>query len=227
MEQGLFDPKGVERDIVIYYLCLLSFERSLLFLWWYRAATDSTRLWNIIYRREPRPGNQCLAICCGINMHQQDFPKIAVTPRNVWCAPEVDQIDTKRDTSGTFSDQISVHFGSPSKNVLKSDPKVPGLSHLGPIGPTLAPNLTSIVTPVSGSSQLCSHPQTFIPTTRTLTRVEKYNAICSYIVFYTVSQSYSVLEQGFGWQKASGRDTSKQNVVGNVPLSCLVIYTAK
>ena len=35
--------------------------------------------------------------------------------------PKVGQISPKWDKSGTYSDQISVHFGSPSQNVLKSD----------------------------------------------------------------------------------------------------------
>ena len=36
---------------------------------------------------------------------------------------KVGQIDCKWDKSGTFSDQISVHFGSMSQNVLKSNLK--------------------------------------------------------------------------------------------------------
>ena len=42
------------------------------------------------------------------------------------------QISQKWDKSGTFSDQILVHFSSESQNVLKSDlKKVPNLSHFG------------------------------------------------------------------------------------------------
>ena len=37
--------------------------------------------------------------------------------------PKVGQISTKSDKSGTFSIQISLHFNSPSQNVLKSDVK--------------------------------------------------------------------------------------------------------
>ena len=37
--------------------------------------------------------------------------------------PKVGQIGPKWDKSGTFSDQISVHFGSPSQNVLNYDLK--------------------------------------------------------------------------------------------------------
>ena len=61
----------------------------------------------------------------------------------------------KTDKSGTFSDQISVHFGAPRQNVLKSDlkksricpcteiwsEKVLDLSILGRIWPILCPNL--------------------------------------------------------------------------------------
>ena len=47
--------------------------------------------------------------------------------------PKVGQIVHKCDKSWTFSDQISVHFAE----------KVPDLSHLGPIWPTLGTNLTS------------------------------------------------------------------------------------
>ena len=43
--------------------------------------------------------------------------------RNIRFYPKVGQITSKWDKSGTFSDQISVHFGSPSQNVLKSDLK--------------------------------------------------------------------------------------------------------
>ena len=37
---------------------------------------------------------------------------------------KVVQIGPKRDKPRTFSDQISVHFGSPSQNILKSDLKM-------------------------------------------------------------------------------------------------------
>ena len=36
---------------------------------------------------------------------------------------EIGQISPKSEKSGTFLDQISVHFGSASQNVLKSDLK--------------------------------------------------------------------------------------------------------
>ena len=39
--------------------------------------------------------------------------------RDVRFESRVAQICPKRDKSGTFSDQISVNFGSPSQNVLK------------------------------------------------------------------------------------------------------------
>ena len=44
--------------------------------------------------------------------------------------PKVGQINTKSDKSGTFSNQISLHFNSPSQNVLTSDvnKNVPDLS---------------------------------------------------------------------------------------------------
>ena len=54
---------------------------------------------------------------------------------------KVDQIDPKWDKSGTFSDQISVHFDSVCQNVLKcylnyrpTDPeKFADFPNLGPI----------------------------------------------------------------------------------------------
>ena len=54
--------------------------------------------------------------------------------RGVRIGPQVDQIGSKRDISWTFSDQISVHFGSPDLTHLglKSDtPDPKSLSTLG------------------------------------------------------------------------------------------------
>ena len=55
---------------------------------------------------------------------------------------KVGQIRPKWDKSGTFSDQISVHFGSASQNVLKSDLKK---SRICLIWSTLGPNLISLI----------------------------------------------------------------------------------
>ena len=45
-------------------------------------------------------------------------PHCGVTIGDVRFGPKVGQISHKLDKSGTFSDQISVHFGSVSQNVL-------------------------------------------------------------------------------------------------------------
>ena len=52
-----------------------------------------------------------------------------VQASQIW--PKVDQIGLKSDKSATFSEQISVHFGSVSQNVLKSDMKNPGFVPFG------------------------------------------------------------------------------------------------
>ena len=49
-----------------------------------------------------------------------------VIERQCWdgkFGPKVGQIGPKWDKSGTFPDQISVHFGSVRQNILKSDLK--------------------------------------------------------------------------------------------------------
>ena len=46
---------------------------------------------------------------------------------------KVGQIGPIWDKSGTFSDQISVHFGAAPKCTEIGSEKVPDLSHLGPI----------------------------------------------------------------------------------------------
>ena len=74
-------------------------------------------------------------------------PKVAILAQN-WTNQGLLQIGLeymllwlarpKWDKSGTFSDQISVRLAHRSE-------KVPDLSHLGPIWPTLKPNLASLV----------------------------------------------------------------------------------
>ena len=54
-----------------------------------------------------------------------------VHDRDVRFGHKVGQIGPKWDKSWTFSDQILVHFGSPSQNVLKSDLKSPGFVTIG------------------------------------------------------------------------------------------------
>ena len=44
-----------------------------------------------------------------------------IRDRGVRFDSKVGQIGPKWDKSGTYSDQISVHFGSESQNALKSD----------------------------------------------------------------------------------------------------------
>ena len=56
------------------------------------------------------PGMQVRAVLTGATWATRFVPKIG-------------QIGIKRDKSGTFSDQISVHFGAQRQNVLKSDLK--------------------------------------------------------------------------------------------------------
>ena len=49
-----------------------------------------------------------------------------------------------REIRDFFFRSDSVHFGSASQNLLKSDLKGPGFSHLGPIWPPLGPHLSSL-----------------------------------------------------------------------------------
>ena len=53
---------------------------------------------------------------CIIVVEESDYRS-----RHVRIGLKVSQIAPKWDKSGTFSDKISVHFGSESQNVLKSD----------------------------------------------------------------------------------------------------------
>ena len=70
---------------------------------------------------------------------------ISVKQRDVRFGSNVGHIGPKWEKSVTFSNQISVHFGSVGQNVLKSDmEKVPNLSQYGLIWPTFDPNLTSL-----------------------------------------------------------------------------------
>ena len=57
---------------------------------------------------------------------------------------KVGQIGLKWDKSGTFSDQISVHLAQKSQMYWNLIWKVPDLSNLRPIWPTLEPNLSSL-----------------------------------------------------------------------------------
>ena len=57
---------------------------------------------------------------------------------------KVCQIGPKWDKSGAFSDQISVHLATGAKCSEIWSEKAPDLSHLGPIWPTLEPNLPSL-----------------------------------------------------------------------------------
>ena len=64
--------------------------------------------------------------------------------RDARFGPKVSQIYPKWEKSGTFSEQISVHFSRWVKmywNLIWK--KVPDLSHLGPIWSHVGPNLTS------------------------------------------------------------------------------------
>ena len=66
--------------------------------------------------------------------------------RDVRFGPKVVRLASKWNKYGNFSDQISVHLGSSSQNVLKSDIKeVPDFFHLVPNSTTLDQNLTSLV----------------------------------------------------------------------------------
>ena len=56
-------------------------------------------------------------------VHQCSSSLTSHLPMPVRFAYKVGQIGPKWDKSGTFSDLISVHFGSSSQNVLKSDLK--------------------------------------------------------------------------------------------------------
>ena len=51
--------------------------------------------------------------------------------RNVRIDPELVRLAPNGTNPGLFSDQISVHFGSASQNVLKSDLKNPGFVPFG------------------------------------------------------------------------------------------------
>ena len=56
------------------------------------------------------------------------------------------QIGPKWDKSGSFSDQISVYLARRAKCTEIWSEKAPDFSHLGPIWPTLEPNLPSLWT---------------------------------------------------------------------------------
>ena len=74
--------------------------------------------------------------CTWCRCHSQ-FSPCRLHGGQIWFN-KVGHIGPKLDKFGTFSDQISVHFGSASQNVLKIwSEKAPGLSHLGPICPAL------------------------------------------------------------------------------------------
>jgi len=73
------------------------------------------------------------------------FPEGQATIWDVSFGHILGQTCHKWDISEIFSDQISVHFGSPSQDVLNSTTwKVPYLSYFGPIWPTLNTNLSSL-----------------------------------------------------------------------------------
>ena len=59
--------------------------------------------------------------------------------------PKMGQVGSKWD--GTFSDRVLVHIGvgPQAKCTEILSEKVPALSHLGPIGPSLCPNLTPLM----------------------------------------------------------------------------------
>ena len=64
------------------------------------------------------------------------FPsQVTASLSHVGMSVRLGQVSPKCDKSGTFSDQISVHFGSESQNVLKYDLKnsCVTLSNFGPI----------------------------------------------------------------------------------------------
>ena len=64
-----------------------------------------------------------------VNLSEQSHKQ-----RDVRFVSDVGQIGPKGTYTGIFPDPISIHFGSPRQNVLKSDPeKVTYLSHYGPI----------------------------------------------------------------------------------------------
>ena len=77
---------------------------------------------------------------CRSNLHSI-YQSLSLHPRDGRFSSKVGQIGHKWDKSGAFSHEISVHLAPPRQmhwNLMD-------LSHLGPIWPTLEPNLLSLL----------------------------------------------------------------------------------
>ena len=119
-------------------------------------------------------GGQCPAVVrlMDLLLVTQRHWKLFPSYRDIRFGAKVFKIGPKLDKSGTFSDQISVHFGGfipfranliplwESKCTGIWPEKFPNLSNLGLIWPSSAPNMT----PLPSSSQIVwpTHNQSFI-----------------------------------------------------------------
>ena len=78
----------------------------------------------------------------------ETYCTVRVPGREVRFGPNVGQIVSKYGKSGNFLDQLSVNFGSPSQNVLKSDleKKISNFSHFRSVLIYFWANLTHLGT---------------------------------------------------------------------------------